>query len=92
MELKDSVESIETIQVLNDVSKKQNVTLLCYEQSGVACHRHIVRDIVETPELLGVLDIRLQLQSEHADYDERSSMQRHVSYEKTPVVTGLLHP
>ncbi len=69
-ELKDNVESIETIHVLNDVSRKQNVTLLCYEQSGVACHRHIVRDIVESPGLLSSQDLRLQLQPEHTNYDE----------------------
>ncbi|TMI12390.1 DUF488 family protein [Candidatus Bathyarchaeota archaeon] len=92
IELRDNVESIEAIHVLNEVSRKQNVTLLCYEQSGVACHRHIVRDVVESPELIDPQDLRLQLQPEHANYDERSSIQRHISYEKTPVVTGVLHP
>ncbi len=51
-ELRGNVESIEAIHTLNAVGKKQDVTLLCYEQSGLPCHRHIVRDIIETPALL----------------------------------------
>ena len=52
MELRNNVESVEVIRTLNEVGKKKDITLLCYEQSGIPCHRHIVRDIIETPALL----------------------------------------
>ncbi len=51
-ELSDNVDSLEAIQALNEASKTENVTLLCYERSGNPCHRHLVRDIVETPSLI----------------------------------------
>jgi uncharacterized protein YeaO (DUF488 family) len=51
-ELKRNIESLDTIGTLNEIGQNRDITLLCYEQSGVACHRHIVRDIIETPKLL----------------------------------------
>ena len=30
------------------------ITLLCYEKEGKKCHRYILKDIIENPELLHV--------------------------------------
>lgn len=51
-ELRDNLNSLEAIYALNSQSKIENITLLCYEKQGHPCHRHFVRDIVETPNLL----------------------------------------
>jgi len=69
-ELRKNVASIEAILALNHISKSQNVTPLCYEKSGVACHRHIVRGMVESPELLEPQEHRSQFVPEHTNNGE----------------------
>ena len=54
-ELWDNLSSLEAIHTLNCESKTESITLLCYEKQGNPCHRHFVRDIVETPNLLNAL-------------------------------------
>jgi uncharacterized protein YeaO (DUF488 family) len=51
-ELKKNIDSLEAVQALNELSQKRDVTVLCYERDGIPCHRHLVRDIIETPQLL----------------------------------------
>lgn len=51
-ELKADINSVEAIRVLHEISESEDITLLCFEKSGNPCHRHLVRDIVERPELL----------------------------------------
>lgn len=51
-EVRDNVESLDVIYALNDQSRFSKITLLCYEKDGQPCHRHLMRDIVESPELL----------------------------------------
>lgn len=51
-ELRHNIASQEAIIELNRFSKDNEITLLCYEKSGVPCHRHIVRELIETPEAL----------------------------------------
>ena len=66
MQLRNDVEGLEAIQALHDWGKTHNITLLCFEKSGVPCHRHLVRDVIENPTLLGI-----RLETENADNHER---------------------
>jgi uncharacterized protein YeaO (DUF488 family) len=54
-QIKGDVASLEAIHTLHELSEKEDITLLCFEKDGNPCHRHLVRDIVENPELLGIL-------------------------------------
>ncbi|MGP8057207.1 MAG: DUF488 domain-containing protein [Nitrososphaerales archaeon] len=51
-QIKGDVASLEAIHALHELSEKEDITLLCFEKDGNPCHRHLVRDIVERPELL----------------------------------------
>ena len=51
-ELRDSIDSVESIYTLQAENLIQNVTLLCYEKDGCPCHRYMVRDLIEDPKLL----------------------------------------
>jgi uncharacterized protein YeaO (DUF488 family) len=51
-ELRANPESLEEIRSLHELSKVQDITLLCYERPGLPCHRHIVRDLLTKPNLL----------------------------------------
>jgi uncharacterized protein YeaO (DUF488 family) len=51
-ELRANPESLEAIRSLHALSRIQAVTLLCYERSGLPCHRYLVRDLVAAPGLL----------------------------------------
>ena len=51
-EMRANPESLEAIRWLHELSQVQDVTLLCYERSGVPCHRYLVRDLVAAPGLL----------------------------------------
>jgi uncharacterized protein YeaO (DUF488 family) len=83
-QLKDDVESLDAIHALHDWGLRHNITLLCYERTGVPCHRHLVRDIIENPALLG-----MRLESENADHHEGIAMQCHVTDEKAPVIARV---
>jgi uncharacterized protein YeaO (DUF488 family) len=83
-EIRQNDNSVEAIQALNDASKGENITLLCYEKSGKPCHRHLVRDIVAAPVLLSS-----GLEAKHADDHEAGKMSRHVPDEKAEVVSVL---
>lgn len=76
--------SLDVILALNDFSKANDVTLLCFEKSGIPCHRHLVRDIVENPALLGV-----RLETEDANDHEGVAIQSHVSNQETPIIVRL---
>jgi uncharacterized protein YeaO (DUF488 family) len=39
--------SMLAIRSLREESRKGNVTLLCYERSGIPCHRYIVAELVK---------------------------------------------
>jgi uncharacterized protein YeaO (DUF488 family) len=52
LELKANPESLEAIRTLDALTKRQDVTLLCYEKSGLPCHRLVVQEILTTPRLL----------------------------------------
>ncbi|MDA4133476.1 MAG: DUF488 family protein [Thaumarchaeota archaeon] len=51
-ELRANPESLEAVRSLHAISQVQDVTLLCYERSGMPCHRYLVRDVVAAPGLL----------------------------------------
>ncbi len=51
-QLRENAECLEAIQTLHELSKEEDITLLCFERDGNPCHRHLVRDVVEKPELL----------------------------------------
>ena len=51
-QLRNDMDCLEAIHALHSMSGSEDVTLLCYEKSGNPCHRHLVRDIVENPNLL----------------------------------------
>lgn len=45
-EIRDSMESNKQLEDISNLSKKKNVTLLCYEKSGHNCHRYLVKDLI----------------------------------------------
>ena len=52
-ELWNNIDSLETIYALNSLLRSLvNITLLCYEKEGNPCHRHLVRELIETPKNL----------------------------------------
>ena len=51
-QLRENAECLEAIQTLHELSKNEDITLLCFEKDGNPCHRHLVRDVIEKPELL----------------------------------------
>ncbi len=54
-ELKANPSSMPTLRALKKESRKANVTLLCYEKSGVPCHRYILEEMVTKRKTLGAL-------------------------------------
>jgi uncharacterized protein YeaO (DUF488 family) len=46
-ELNANPSSMLAIRSLREESRKGNVTLLCYERSGMSCHRYIVAELVK---------------------------------------------
>jgi uncharacterized protein YeaO (DUF488 family) len=85
-QLRNEVESLDAILALYDWNKNHDVTLLCYERSGQPCHRHLVRDIVENPALIGI-----RFESKQADDHERISMQGHIPDQEGPINVALAH-
>jgi uncharacterized protein YeaO (DUF488 family) len=53
-EIRDNKDSLERIEDLNVQNEFLVITLLCYEIEGENCHRYIVKDIIENPQLLYV--------------------------------------
>lgn len=51
-EMRNNKDSLERIHALNAQNESTALTLLCYEREGEHCHRHIVRDTIEKPQLL----------------------------------------
>jgi uncharacterized protein YeaO (DUF488 family) len=51
-EIKDNKDSLNAIYALNNYSRFDNVTLLCYEKAGNPCHRYLIRDLVDDPKVL----------------------------------------
>ena len=51
-EIQENSESTESLKMLRKKSKTNNITLLCFEPSGIPCHRHVLREIIEKPKLL----------------------------------------
>src|ERR687884_2083555 len=51
-EIKDNKYSLDAIYSLNNYSRFDNVTLLCYEKAGNPCHRYLIRDLVDDPKIL----------------------------------------
>lgn len=50
-EMKANPASLEAIRALRKESKRENVTLLCYERGEKPCHRYIVAELVKRPKL-----------------------------------------
>ena len=50
--MRNNKDSLERIHALNAQNESTAITLLCYEREGEHCHRHIVRDTIEKPQLL----------------------------------------
>ena len=51
-ELRNNKDSLERIKALNAQRESIVITLLCYERQGEPCHRYIVKDAIEKPQLL----------------------------------------
>ena len=51
-EMRSNPDSLDAIRSLHELSRVGDVTLLCYERSGLRCHRQLVRDVVAEPGLL----------------------------------------
>lgn len=57
-ELKASPSSTATLRSLRKESKKSDITLLCYERSGIPCHRYILEELIgNSSRLSAVLTI-----------------------------------
>lgn len=52
IEIYNNIANQDAINSLHEYSKSNDITLLCYERNGLSCHRHLVRDIIENPQLL----------------------------------------
>lgn len=52
VEMASSIPSLEVINILHNEMKTDTITLLCFERSGVPCHRHIVKEVIENPKIL----------------------------------------
>lgn len=83
-EFRESMDSIESIYMLHDLSRKKDITLLCYEKDDQPCHRHLVRELVESPQLLFAHFV-----PKDADYHKRGTMECHIANEKTRLVSRL---
>lgn len=83
-EFRENLDSIESIYFLHDLSRKRNVTLLCYEKDDQPCHRHVVKQLVESPELLFSHSV-----PKDTDDHEGGTMQCHVANKKTRIVSRL---
>ncbi len=67
VKFKHELQNDTSLHIINKLhSNKRNITLLCYEPDGIPCHRHLLRDIIDDPDLLFV-DFR----SEYADNHKR---------------------
>ena len=53
-EIRNNKNSLSIIRELNMQNESIVITLLCYEKEGEKCHRNILKDIIENPELLHV--------------------------------------
>ncbi|PWU79901.1 MAG: hypothetical protein DLM72_14970 [Candidatus Nitrosopolaris wilkensis] len=51
-EMRNNRASLERIHALNVQNQSTVITLLCYEREGEHCHRQIVRDTIEKPQIL----------------------------------------
>ena len=51
-EISKNLSSLELIKKLRMCSKKENVTLLCFESDGDPCHRHVLREIIKNEKFL----------------------------------------
>lgn len=80
-EIRDNIDSLEVLYALNNESRNTDITLLCYEKEGQPCHRHLVRDIVEWPELLSC-----HFEPKDTDDHERPAINRLIAYKKTNVI------
>jgi uncharacterized protein YeaO (DUF488 family) len=47
LQLRTAKESVLAINQLLELSKKRNITLLCYDKEGERCHRHVVKARIE---------------------------------------------
>lgn len=73
-ELRDEITVQEALTALNELSNKTVLTLLCFERSGTPCHRHIIRELIDRPEIL-----EGAFESKDAYYHEGSAMQCHIA-------------
>lgn len=66
-ELANNIDSVEIINILHEEMKNDVITLLCFERTGVPCHRHIIKEVIENPNIL------TNLMPKNADNHERIS-------------------
>ncbi|RNJ76414.1 MAG: DUF488 family protein [Nitrosopumilus sp. H13] len=52
-EMQNNNSSVDAIRSLNTKGNTQDITLLCYEKDGLPCHRHLIKDLVAKPSMLG---------------------------------------
>ena len=81
-ELRDSIDSVEAVYTLQAKSLTQNITLLCYEKDRCPCHRHMVRDLIEDPQLLDTKFV-----PEDTDDHEPAPVKIHVANKKRLIIS-----
>lgn len=52
LEFKNNLDSVEALYTLRSKGALENITLLCYEKDGEQCHRHLVKNLIDDPNLL----------------------------------------
>jgi uncharacterized protein YeaO (DUF488 family) len=56
-EIANNTQSLETIKQIRKQSKTENITFLCFEPDGGACHRHVLREIIKKQKFLTSSDM-----------------------------------
>ena len=51
-EISKNPSSLELIKKIRTYSKRENVTLLCFESDDEPCHRHVLREIIKNEKFL----------------------------------------
>ena len=68
-EIANNIDSLEILCTLHEQSTTLDITFLCFERDGNPCHRHLVKEITESPRLLNDF-----FEPEDTNYHEGRSM------------------
>ncbi|MGI0012690.1 MAG: DUF488 family protein, N3 subclade, partial [Nitrososphaera sp.] len=87
LEITENNDSLDAIYALNHHGKFGDVTVLCYERAGNPCHRHLIRDIIDDPNL-----ISCSFEPKHTYDHEGGAIETLVSNKEADVPLGIVKP